>query len=387
MTHDTKKTDTTTPPASPAATPRTFFTNLLLSLAIAGCLVLGFFLAYTRQTVILLQEKIVDLQEEQTQASQNITQNQQNQATWQAQLSALSAKIAIPDHNENLSDWIQVRNSLQISTTNLLFLQDNQQALVWLTSARNLTNTIPSTNKQPILTSLDALIQAVQQLPKTNKSQAIDQLDALKKAIFTLEKDNLVAAESSKKTSPTPVATWQDWFSTEYWHNQLHLAIATLADNIFSSVSVQHIESIDQYQISALTLANLQTSSSMLIEQVQWGILYNNETIYQHALQQLQLALEQTAPVTEQRQNILDQISALRNTTVTTTYPDYTHVIGLVTQQIQEQTAASQSRSSLPPAPASSQTPSSASDTQPTEQTVPHSGTKPETPSPSLTIT
>ena len=386
MTHDTKKADAST---SSPSTGR-LLTNLLLCLTMAACLLLGFFFAHTRQTVLLLQEKIVDLHEQQTQALQHIAQNRQNQATWQAQLSALSAKVALPGHTQHLSDWIQVRSSLQISSTNLLFLQDHQQALMWLTSARNLANTIPSTDKQSIIKSLDALIQAVQQLPQTNKSQAVDQLDSIKKAIFSLEKDNIMAAESAKKTAPTPVATWQDWFSTEYWHNRLHQALAALADSIFSSVSIQHIESLDHYQISALTLANLQTSSSMLIEQVQWGILYNNETIYQHALQQLQLALEKTAPDTPQRQNILDQITTLQHTNVSTAYPDYTNVINLITRQIQEQTTASSSPSPQSSASASSQTLPPSSDShssEQTEQSEPLHDSKQEKSSPLLTIT
>ena len=386
MTDNTKKADTTTAsPPSPTSSGR-FFVTLLLSVTMAGCLLLSFFLAHTRQNVILLQEKLSDLQEQQTQTAQHIAKNQQNQATWEAQLSALSAKVSIPGHNQRSSDWVQVRNCLQISTTSLLFLQDNQQALTWLTSARNLTNTIPSNNKNPILTQLDTLIHAVQQLPQTNKSQAIDQLDSLKKALFTLERDNLIAAETAKKAASAPTATWQDWFSTEYWHNRLHQALAALADSIFASVSVQHIESLDHYQISALTLANLQSSSSMLIEQAQWGILYNNETIYQHALQQLQLALEKIAPDTPQRQNILSQISTLQDTVVGSAYPDYTPVINLVTQQIQEQTTASQPASLQPPS-ASSQTAPPASDTPTEEQSTPLHDTQSETPSSFLTIT
>ena len=367
-----------TPPAQQKGTSNILWGGVTLGLL--GCIVLVILTIQNQLTLSSLQQELDLLSGQQNQQQTKIEKNLDTQRQLQEKLTALSTQITLPAHNQTSSNWGQVRDCLQLSYTNLVFFQDQTQAITWLTNAYNLVKTFSDPNNAGISEQIRKLLQTVQQLPIPNKTAIFQNLNTLKTEILSLEKDNLTAKQVPQESTPSDPATWQDWLSTQYWHAHLHDAFARITETILSSISIQEIESMDSIQISANTLRNLHLTSRALIEQAQWGLLHNNDVVFHDALKQLQEGIEKTAPQSPQRETILQAIQKLLATSIQVSYPNYTATIERINQEIAQATQKSPTNTTPEPAqkaPEESNHPSTANST--TQET--------SSSTPSLTIT
>ena len=269
----------------------------------------------------LLQTALTALTARQEQLAVNLnamTQRlQSQQKTLQSQLHALSKQVETHSNVDTTLNqpWVlkKARYYLELAQINQHWSTDNATTVALLEEANALLQPIPDERLISIRQTLAKETESLKSITPVNVAEVMSQLSAAQTAVLSLP---LTPTAPTAKQTLSTASTWRENLQTSL--------------NILEKlVVVRHHDPKEETTFSPLYQSLLREQLSMNLQNAQWAVLQNNETIYQQSLQQilknLQPYILQKANAREPRAKLntfLTQIRALQEIKLTPSQPE-----------------------------------------------------------------
>ena len=303
-------------------------THTISFIAILG---LGFWINHTQSTLSLY--------------TKNIEKAQKALQIQQENLRLLEKKLENEIHNTptnnpiTFDDWAQLRVNLELSYYALVFNHSKADAKNWLEIAITLAEkSIHTTSSKQLVDNLHITIQKIDQLILPNKKETLGLLQELHNQIRLAIRAQTDTPQNKISTTDTK-PTWLDWFSTQYWHEQIRHYLDDLWDSIHNSIQVTPLNPQEQSLFSPRGLSELSFSITSLIEQAQWGVVYQDQAVFQLALTQLAKTIHIKLSNSPEKDHLIENIKKLlTQSTIEVHYPNYKPLIDATNKQIEKNT-------------------------------------------------
>ena len=283
------------------------------------------------------KERLHKLGERQVYVHTELKSIQHSQKELRDQINQAILDTHVNQSFQSVDNWAQIRAYLQTSYYSLIFFHNTHDAIQWLHLARDIAASMHAADALVAAKQIQKLIQAIDDINIPSKQKILLQLDAIENKVMALKTHSPESQEDKpSKNIQTKTISWQEWFSTKYWHKKLTALLNQIGQMIENSISIREVESIDALRLSPYALADAKFSSKILVEQAQWAVLYNDQPIFSHALDQLKTNISTVFAHQAQSKAIIDAISDLQNNTkIDVVYPDYSTALQLANSRLE----------------------------------------------------
>lgn len=280
------------------------WTAIGLLLATWLCLFLAFAFFWKKNNDLRTSSR-ASLAQIQTQLSQNQKNLIQIQRVIQKNFS----------FNSNLIPLNEAKKLIQLANYNLVYLRDQNSALFTLNLANKQLSELSNSSfsLETLQNLLSQTIAKLNALPHLDLSNRLAQLNSLQAQIAELP---LLSATLATKE----IANFQPQTSSEKkWIN----AIQTSLHNFQQLIVIRHLDKPIKPLLPQIQQQYLQQNLQLLLQQAQWALLHNQQTIYQSSLQQAKEAIQlYFVEKSSATQTIIEQISKLQKIDLAAILPD-----------------------------------------------------------------
>ena len=296
------------------------------------CLFLGLAFFWKKHNDVLA-ENTTQLAQIQEQLSQSQTKYQELQKNL-TQIQDIIQKKFSP--NDTIAQLSEVKQLIQLAHYNLIYLRDPSSAL----SALHLADKqLAELNSPPV--ALDTLRNLLAQnianlnaLPHLDLSSALTQLNALQIQATQLP---LLNNESTvKEASPNAKTSEKKWLN----------AIEASLHSFQQLIVIRHLDKPIQPLLPEAQQQVLQHNLQFLLQQAQWALLHQQQTIYQASLLQAKKAIQQHfAENSSVVQAMIQRLNELEKINLQPSLPDLTstlQAVNAIRQTLSSHTPAAQ---------------------------------------------
>ena len=303
-----------------------------ITLSIINIAIVAYVLVEHHQTKYALLNTLSQAQSlSQTQEKRHQQEIAQLKKTFQTTIR--QAQIPAELH---LDVWQQCHMAMRMSYYHLVFLQQSQQAIQWLQTAQDTLAQNPDSTTKQISQKIQKLIQTLTKTTQPSQDYLLDQISNIQKHILKLE-PSFIPQKAKQLAQVQSSTTWQDWLSLQSWHQYTKQQVTNAYEAFWDGIHIQQHDDMPLSVLDQPTLARFKFSSQMLLEQTQWAVIYQNQTIYEHSLSSLQTLITTRFPNHPNAKPILSLLKNMQSNPVQNSSNDYLTLLKEIEQHVTHQ--------------------------------------------------
>ncbi|GGI89212.1 uroporphyrinogen-III C-methyltransferase [Legionella impletisoli] len=234
---------------------------------------------------------------------------------------------ALKQQHYNSDDWLllKARYYLQLAQINAHWSNNVETTIALLQQADELLANIHDQRLFEVRQAIAKEITQLKSLQSLDKTGLLSKLDALQETVSNLPIKTSVTPENRQNNNEATTKT------PEAWRDRLKNSINLLERLVVIRRHDEAIQPLLSQQQEALLRASLQLN----LQEAQWAVLQNNETVYKMALNQAIQTIQRYFTTEKGRvEGVLNQLQTLKATNLTEPKPDLNRSLTLLNQII-----------------------------------------------------